>query len=122
MCAVATIPLKLIRFTGVICVLRIGERQYRFATYNGAHVVRFIRSGGAATVELERKGSRLVIEARDTEFGHLQAPTRTGMDRRISESISANFHIEMRHQGDIMLRGQYTGGLEMLESDGITVK
>ncbi len=122
MCAVATIPLKLIRFTGVICVLRIGDRQYRFATYNGAHVIRFIRSEGSVVVELERKGRRLLIEAHDTEFGHLQAPTQTGMDRRISESISARFNIEMQYQGNTLLHGEYAGGLEMLESDGITPK
>ena len=122
MCAVATIPLKLIRFTGVICVLRIGDRQYRFATYNGAHVVQFIRSDGTVAVELERKGRRLLIEARDTVFGHLQAPTRTGMDRQICESISACFNIEMQYQGSTLLRGEYVGGLEMMESSGITSK
>lgn len=120
MCAVATIPLKLIRFTGVICVLRIGDRQYRFATYNGANVVRFSRNDGAAVVELQRKGHRLLIEAHDTEFGHLQAPTQTGMDRQISESISARFNIEMQYKGNTLLHGEYIGGLEMLESDGIT--
>ena len=120
MCAVATIPLKLVRFTGVICVLRIGDKQYRFATYNGAHVVRFIRNEGSVTVELERKGYRLLIKACESEFGHLQAPTQTGMNRRISESISARFNLEMQYQGDTLLQGEYVGGLEMLESDGIT--
>lgn len=114
MCALATIPLKLIRFTGLICVLRIRDSQYRFATYNGAHVVRFIKSSGAVTVELERKGRRLSIEASSSEFGHLQAPTRTGMDRRISESVSASFRINMREYGETKLQGQYTGGLETM--------
>ncbi len=122
MCAIATIPLKLIRFTGVICVLRIGEKQYRFATYNGAHVVRFSRNEGTVTVEMERKGQHLVIEAGETEFGQLQAPTYTGMDRQISESISAHFKVEMRQRGDTLLYGEYTGGLEMLEANGIAVK
>ena len=40
MCAIASIPLKLMRFIGVIGVLRDGDRQYCFATYNGARVDR----------------------------------------------------------------------------------
>ena len=121
MCAVATIPLKLIRFTGVICVLRIGEKQYRLATYNGAHVVRFCRNEGKVEVVLGHYDQLLVIEGADIQFGHLMAPTRTGMDRRISESINARFNVEFRHRGDTILHGEYTGGLEMLEADSIMV-
>lgn len=122
MCAIATIPLKPIHFTGVICVLRIGTKQFRFATYNGVHVSRLDIKADAVRVELERKGQRLSIEACDKEFGFLQAPSRTGMDRRISESVSARFRVEMLDHGETLLLGEYSGGLEMLEAQGIRVR
>ena len=122
MCAVATIPLKPIHFTGVICVLRIGTKQFRFATYNGVHISRLDLKADAVRVEMERKGQRLSIEACNNEFGFLQAPSRTGMDRRISESVSARFRVEMLDHGETLLCGEYTGGLEMLEAQGIRVR
>lgn len=122
MCAIASIPLKLLRFTGVICVLRAGDEQHRFATYNGAHVTRLVCDNGHVGAELERKDYRLIIEAQANEFGHLQAPTQTGMDRQIAESISARFAVRLERKGERIIEKQGLGGLELLEPQGLLLR
>ena len=119
MCAVASIPLKLTRFTGVICVLRDGGRQYRLATYNRTRVSELEWRDGALLVELTNRNYRLSIQAQADAFGHLQAPTPTGMDRRIQESLSARFTISLKCCGEAALQGSYNGGLEMLDIAGL---
>jgi len=119
MCALASIPLKLIRFTGIICVLRDGDKQYRLATYNGARVLKLEWQGEGLCVELSHKNYRLGIRAQAGAFGHLQAPTPTGMDRRIQESLDTRFSVRLEHRGETVLQGKYTGGLEMLNIEGL---
>ena len=36
--SIADIPLKPISFTGIIAVLYVNDKQYRFASYLGAHI------------------------------------------------------------------------------------
>ncbi|MGI5918623.1 MAG: tocopherol cyclase family protein [Christensenellales bacterium] len=114
MCAVASIPLKLISFTGIICVLRDGNKQYRLATYNGARVSKLEWQGRELLTKLSQKYYRLTVRAQAGAFGHLQAPTPTGMDRRIQESLETHFFVRLEHRGETVLQGYYTGGLEML--------
>lgn len=120
MCAVASIPLKPIRFTGIICVLRDGGRQYRLATYNGARVSTLEWQGDKLLAEIANRNYRLSIRAQAGAFGHLQAPTPTGMDRRIQESLDARFSVRLEHRSETILQGSYTGGLEMLNITGLT--
>lgn len=119
MCAVASIPLKPIRFTGIICVLRDGDRQYRLATYNGARVSALEWQGDQLLVEIANRNYRMSIVAQAGAFGHLQAPTPTGMDRRIQESLDTCFSVRLEHRGKTVLQGSYTGGLEMLNIAGL---
>jgi hypothetical protein len=114
MCAVASIPLGLTRFNGVICVLRDGDRQYRLATYNGARVSALQWRDDALLVEVSNRHYRLSIHARADAFGYLQAPTPTGMDRRIQESLDARFTIDLTGRDGVVVQGSYSGGLEML--------
>ena len=111
MCAVASIPLKLISFTGIICVLRDGNKQYRLATYNGARVSKLEWQGR----ELLTKLSQSIPPDRQAQagaFGHCGAhahrhgPAHTGKPR----THFCPFGAPRRD----CLQGYYTGGLEML--------
>jgi len=118
-CAVASIPLRLIRFTGIICALRDGDRQYRLATYNGARVSALVWQGDKLQAEIANRNYRLSIQAHAGAFGHLQAPTPTGMDRRIQESLGARFSVRLERRGETILQGSYSGGLEMTNIAGL---
>lgn len=115
MCTVASIPMKAIRFTGLIAVLCTRERQYRFATYNGGHVLGFIKRDDSLTVELARGNYRLCVIARNTRFGTLKAPTKEGMNREIQESVNCVYDVSLCHGTQTIYSGQFdNGGLEML--------
>jgi len=123
MCAVARIPMKAFHFTGLIAVLYTGERQYRFATYNGARVLNIIERKDSLTIELARGRYRLCIIARNTLFGSLKAPSKTGMDREIQESVSCIYDLSLCHGTQTIYSGHFEyGGLEMLKLNMLNKK
>lgn len=84
MLAAATIPLGWTCFTGAVGILYLKGREYRFATYLGAHVQKigngelFIRQGKySLRVRFPRKTGSV-----------LRAPQKGKMTRRIRESVS----------------------------------
>ncbi len=118
MCSIATIPYGAVNFTGLICVLLVGKKQYRFASYNGARVVSIEKDEDTLAVALRRGKYRLEIKTMCTAFGKLVAPTKTGMDRQIDESLDAIYDIKLTRKGKTVYSGTLeNGGLEMLEAD-----
>lgn len=114
MMAVASIPLGIVHFSGLICVLRIQEKQYRFATYNGARMLGLYEKSGLVTAEVGRGRHRLRVTARSEQFGSLKAPVKTGMDRVIRESIDTVCDITLYRDEQMLYSGHFEhGGLEM---------
>ena len=85
MLSIATIPMAGARFTGCICVVCYGGREYRLATYQGARVEQW--SGAGAAV---RQGKyRLTAELLEGQGCPLRAPAGGVMARTIHESLRA---------------------------------
>lgn len=120
MCSIASIPYGIFRFTGLICVLWISGRQYRFATYNGAKVLSIKKHGHKINVQIKRGGYCLEISAYNKKFGSLKAPTKTGMNRDIDESINAKYHVALTYKKTPLFSGNFeNGGLEMLNPNSL---
>jgi hypothetical protein len=118
MCAIACIPINKIRFTGLICVLKAGGMQYRFATYNGGKIFGIRRGDSGLTVELKRGKYRLCIIASNATFGSLIAPSKLGMNREIQESVNCTYDVSICHDTDTIYSGHFEhGGLEMLNPE-----
>ncbi len=116
MCSIARIPLGIFSFTGLICVLLADGKQYRFATYNGGKLERLEMKKGSVTAEITKKNLRLAVNACNESFGSLKAPTKTGMDRVIAESIGAKYRISLFDNGNEIFLGSFDGG--GLEANG----
>ncbi|MGI5850039.1 MAG: tocopherol cyclase family protein, partial [Christensenellales bacterium] len=115
MCAIASIPYSIFRFTGLICVLLADGVQYRFATYNGAKILSVSTSEHKVDVLIKRRHYRLEISTCNDIFGNLMAPSKTGMDRVITESICAKYHVSLFYKKNTVFNQSYeNGGLEML--------
>ena len=85
MCAVAMIPLPVGRFTGCICAVCCGGREYRLATYRGASAKRWSEKGAVI-----RQGKyRLEIDVLSAQGLPLRAPVQGRMTRTIRESLCA---------------------------------
>lgn len=114
MCSIASIPYGKVFFTGLICVVLTGSRQYRFATYNGAKVRSIQRHDNEIMVVIAKQHYRLEIHASSKEFGRLIAPTKTGMNRDIEESINATYRYTLYNKDKIVYSASAkNGGLEM---------
>lgn len=83
MLSIAAIPLAAGHFTGCICAVLYGGREYRLATYRGVRVERWDASG-AMIRQGKYRLEAVLLEKQDCS---LRAPVRGGMDRRIRESL-----------------------------------
>ena len=85
MLSIATIPVAGLRFTGCICAVCCGGREYRLATYWGARVERWFGAGAVI-----RQGKyRLSAELLKGEGCPLRAPAGGVMGRTVRESLCA---------------------------------
>ena len=83
MLSVATIPMAGGQFTGCICAVLYGGREYRLATYRGVRVEQCSRSGA----EIRQGRYRLTAELLEGKGCPLRAPTEGVMGRTIHESL-----------------------------------
>lgn len=92
MLAVAAIPLPVGRFTGCICAICCGGREYRLATYRGASPERWSGEGAAV-----RQGRfRLEADVLSAQGLPLRAPVQGQMTRSIRESLRAAVRYRFR--------------------------
>ena len=85
MFAAATIPFPVKSFTGCICAILCGGREYRLATYRGAKLETWSPSGASV-----RQGKyRLTAEVLEEHRLPLRAPVDGNMERTIHESLCA---------------------------------
>lgn len=120
-CSAATIPLGPIRFNGLICVLRIGEDQIRMATYLGGRVSRLCKTSSGFALELRQGPLCLSLSAQAEQFGTLQAPTRNGMDRSVTEALDATFELTLQKRNHLLFSGRFEhGGMELSNIEALT--
>ncbi|MBO4216407.1 MAG: hypothetical protein J5940_00530 [Clostridia bacterium] len=99
MLSVADIPFVTFGFTGIIGVVRIGENEYRIATYKGAKAEK-IKDG-----ELVIKQGKLRFTAKLSEnIAHpLLAPVGGAMARTIRENASCRARYKLEKEGRVLL-------------------
>lgn len=98
MLAIATIPLPVGGFTGCICSVFYGGREYRLATYYGAKIEVWSSSGAVIRQGKYRLEAKLLHERRQP----LHAPVEGRMERTIHESLCAEVRYHFWH-GDTLL-------------------
>ena len=120
MCSIARIPYAGMKFTGLIAVVASRDKQYRFATYNFSRIKHFNRIKSGVEIVLRKFNYTLHIYAESDSFTDLLAPTGTGMDRKIKESLSANIRWTLKRGSEVIseFSGNH-GGLEISEIDSI---
>lgn len=98
MLAAARVPVGPGAFSGVIALLQIRSREYRFASYLGARLV----SARAGRVEI-RQGRLVLIAERLEQAGQpLNAPVCGAMTRTIRENLCCRVRYQLRKDGLIL--------------------
>ena len=98
MLAVAAVPLPVGSFTGCICSVFYGGREYRLATYRGAKPEAWSSSGAVIRQGKYCLDVQLLNQRRQT----LRAPVEGRMERTIHESLCAEVRYRFWH-GDNLL-------------------
>lgn len=106
MFSLARIPWLGSSFIGLICFLLIGNRLYRFATYNGAKLERISLQDKVLQATIVKKDQVLVFKATGSPGGFLQAPKNGLMTREIEESITTRVEVMLTDVNDIIFSGQ----------------
>lgn len=95
MLSIAEIPLGGLRFTGVIGVILLGEKEYRLATYLGAKAVK-IQPG---EIVVRQGPFTLTVNPRGQAGHPLRAPVSGDMVRTIREQISCQVSYRFEEKG-----------------------
>ncbi len=93
--SVAVIPWHGHAFPGFIIGLWCGGALYRFATYTGAKIEKLDIQDRQVSWTVINRDLRLEMVATSARSGLLQAPTPTGMNRRIAETLNAQVSVQL---------------------------
>lgn len=102
MLSIAEIPFKILNFRGFLCILIIDKKEYRFATYNHARIIRNEVSDKNLHIRLQRKSYTLDIQSYYENAHELNAPVDGKMDKIIYESISACIRVTLKKDENIL--------------------
>ncbi|WP_074434818.1 tocopherol cyclase family protein [Beduini massiliensis] len=91
----AAIPLKPIEFTGIIMVIAIGEKQYRFASYYGAFITKAKRVKDYFYLSIRQGKYNIVLKIKSGKTYRLDAPEMGEMQRNVEESLLGQVEMKL---------------------------
>jgi hypothetical protein len=96
--SVAHIPFGPLSFNGFIAGLLLDGKIHKFATYTGARIEELKVDEQWVRITMKDGKKRLEVSALRGKTSSLQAPTISQMDRRITESLSAEIVVALSIQ------------------------
>jgi len=115
MLSVADVPFKMFKFRGVICVLMVGDKEYKFTTYNNARLVEFEVKDNSLNVTLKKGDIYINIQAKHENAQKLAAPVKGKMGKDIFESITSAITVTLKQGNNIIFSETSTNcGLEIV--------
>lgn len=102
MLSIADVPFKMFKFRGVICVLMIDNKEYKFTTYNNSRLVEFDISDNLLNVTLKKGDLYLNIKSKYNKRQRLSAPVKGKMKKDIFESIAATATVTLKKANEII--------------------
>ena len=115
MLSIADIPLKWINFEGLICVLIIDDKEFKFTTYNSSHILKKELSDDKINIVLKRRNYVLNVQSNRGKSLELVAPVAGRMNRGINESISSSISVTLASNNEPIFEDTSTCcGLEIV--------
>ena len=102
MLSVADVPFKMFKFRGVICVLMVGDKEYKFTTYNNARLVTFNIKDDSLDITLKKGEMYINIHAKHENAQKLAAPVKGKMGKDIFESITSAITVTLKQEDSII--------------------
>ena len=100
--AIADIPVLGFLFKGLLASFILGDKEYRFATYNGAKVIKAEEN----CLHLKHKTAELRITIAEGIAHPLKAPDQGQMSRIIRESVNTSVFVLLIDKGKCLYSGE----------------
>lgn len=116
MCSIADIPLLGTQFQGHIINLVMGDREYRFATYNHSKISFIQVQNNEILILADHPHRSLQIHATLDQEGELRAPHSGQMNRIIKEGLQGTVTIQLRDKrtGTLVRDEGIRAGIELV--------
>lgn len=98
----AIIPFLGFHFNGLIVSLIVNGKEYRFATYNHAGVLKKEISPSRAYYEIKRGRQKLVVEATNNRTTSLASPKNGVMNQSIKEGLSGKVKLQLYENNQLI--------------------
>jgi tocopherol cyclase len=113
--SIASIPFLKLKFLGFIMVLKVGNEQYRFATYNGSKIIKVKYEKDSLYIEVKRKKFLLKIRSKYNKGHLLKAPKNGVMGDEIIETLEGVVEVSLKKNGENIYEGLGTNaGVEVV--------
>jgi hypothetical protein len=99
MVSIAEVPFMGRAFEGIICQLDLGQKSYRFATYNFSKKVFLRKTEDGFTFELKKGTTTLQVIAHVPVTGILKSPHLGSMNQTIKEGLGGNIELILKVNG-----------------------
>ena len=111
MCSIASIPFMGTSFVGLIANLLADGKEYRFATYNGAKIIKAISTNEDVDIILKKNKLILEIRAHIESTGDLKSPIEGQMTGTIKEGLGGTIGLVLWEEDRIItqLSTRYAG-------------
>ena len=100
--AIASIPFHLFSFTGVLCFIKIKDKEYYMCTWNNVKIKQIDKS----SLVLKKGKYQLKLSLLDDEGHLLAAPKKGAMTRYIKENIVVKSKYEFSYKNEIILSAE----------------
>lgn len=101
MLSIANIPFKIFEFRGLICVLKIDDKEYKFATYNNSKILKY-DVNKSINIILKKGDYEIDIKSSKDDGLKLSAPVKGKMEKDIYESISSKITVILKYKNNII--------------------
>ena len=102
MISIADIPFKVLNFRGIICVLIIDGKEFKFTTYNNAKLIKYNVDNHSIDITLSKDNYSLDIKTEDNTGLKLIAPVKGKMEKDILESISSSITVTLKKNNTVI--------------------
>jgi hypothetical protein len=116
MISVARIPWLTGHFPGFLSFFSMGDKVYRFATYNRSEIERIELQSDKVELQLTNRKYVLEVIVERKVSGQLMAPVKGQMERKIAESLDADLTVRLSNSdGGLIYEGKGEhAGLEIV--------
>lgn len=115
MLSYATIPFSFFKFKGLISVLIVQGKEYRFATYNLSSVKQLDYDENSVSITIKKRSLKLVVTATTSDYKDLPSPRLGQMNETIKEGLSGNIHLKLYKKNTMIYEDEgVASGIEIM--------